>query len=221
MSRYNYRQMYSWDCRIAYLAGLMASDGCLINDGRHLAIVSKDIEIINNVQQILGTNLGVAIKTGGFGSQAFHFQFSNVSLYDFLLKAGITPTKSKTIGAINVPDTMYADFLRGYFDGDGTVYGYQDKRWVQSFMYYTGFVSASRTLLLWLQLKNIQLAGTTPGVIKPQARAATLTYAKCDSRKLFAFMYKDKDCLKLTRKYDKFVDFLTSDPYNTDDARVL
>lgn len=156
----------------------------------------------------------VGTKIGGYsGTSAFNLQFGNVAFYDFLLLAGLTPAKSKTIGSINVPDMYYVDFLRGYFDGDGTVWGYWDPRWRSSLMYYTGYVSASLTFIQWLQHKNQQLIGTTAGVIKPSPRAYTLTYAKANSQQLFSAMYYAPGLPKLSRKYDKFIAFLEADPY--------
>jgi hypothetical protein len=223
MSRYSYKKHYEWSPDIAYLTGLFASDGCLVNNGRHLNITSKDMEIISYVQRVLDFSVKVPMKFSSYNGSAYHLQFSNVALYDFLLLAGLTPAKSKTIGPICVPDDFFVDFLRGYFDGDGTVYGYWDKRWPNSLMYYTGYTSASPAFMQWLQQMNQRLIGTTVGKIKPGGRAMTLTYAKADSKKLFVAMYHDQKIPKLTRKYDKFVAFLRADPYASKElsARVL
>jgi hypothetical protein len=150
-------------------------------------------------------------------------QFSDVSLYDFLQSIGLTPAKSKTIGELKVPDEFYADFLRGYFDGDGTVYAYWDKRWVNSLMYYCCYAGASMPLLEWLRVTNSRLAGVGKGSIRTGSRAFALGYAKSDSRLLFQYMYKIDGSPRLSRKYIKFYKFLTLDPYGiiTPDARVL
>jgi hypothetical protein len=62
MSRYSYKKSYVWGSDIAYVVGLFASDGCLINNGRHLNITSKDAEIIDNVLRILNKNVKVSLK---------------------------------------------------------------------------------------------------------------------------------------------------------------
>jgi len=142
--------------------GLIASDGCLSKDCRHIALVSKDKEIIDHSQKILDAHHKVTTKMGGFQTEAFQLQFSDVALYDFLLAAGLTPAKSKTIPALDVPDAYYPDFLRGYFDGDGTVYGYRDIRWKNSYMYYSAFTGASPSFLDWLRAQNSRLALTIP-----------------------------------------------------------
>ncbi len=215
MARYTYKKIYSWTPDIAYLVGLIASDGCLINNGRHLNITSKDKEIIDNVQEILKMDVKVPFKGGMFAGLAYHLQFSNVAFYDFLLSIGLTPAKSKTMGALKVPNAMYADFLRGYFDGDGSVHGYWDVRWKNSLMFYSDFNSASLEFLYWLQDMNMQLIGVSQGSINTSARVSTLQYAKADSRKVFQFMYYSPRLPVLTRKKNKYMNFFTQDPYVT------
>ena len=213
MRRYAYKRTYQWSAALAYVLGLFASDGCLANNGRHLILTSKDYELIQYTQDILDVHTKVRLKTGQFDTQAYHFQYSDVALYDFMSTFGITPAKSKTIDKISVPDELYADFLRGYFDGDGTVYGYQDTRWPNSYMYYCEFISASPKFLLWLQSMNQRLTGASPGSIRSGTRAQVLSYAKRDSRKLFDAMYAECDTPRLLRKYTKLRDFIESDPY--------
>ena len=213
MRRHVYKKVYVWNPQIAYLAGLIASDGCLSNNGRHLNVTSKDIEILENVQRILDLKVKIGVKRNGFGGFGNFVQFGDVALYDFLLNAGITPAKSKTILKVDVPNQFYGDFLRGLFDGDGTVYGFWDPRWRSSLMYYTGFISASNSFLRWLSITNSEIIGTSPGKIKQNNRAQTLTYAKKDSQKLFNAMYADLNAPCLSRKRDKFIDFLKLDPY--------
>lgn len=213
MSRYKYKKLYIWDNSLAYLTGLITADGCLINNNRHINVTSKDFEVIDIVQGILNINVKVSMKRNGYGGLSHHLQFSNVALYDFLLDTGLTPAKSKTMSQLVIPAAYYADFLRGYFDGDGTVYGYWDTRWKNSLMYYCGFTSASPAFLEWLSNMNERLIGTTPGKIKQNRGAQTLTYAKRDSQKLFQFMYYSFELPKLSRKYNKFIDFIERDPY--------
>jgi hypothetical protein len=211
--RYKYKKLYAWNSQISYLAGLIAADGCLQRNGRHINVTSMDIEILEYVKSILNLSVKIGLKPNGFGGYGYQVQFGDVALYDFLLNAGITPAKSKTILKVDVPDEFYRDFLRGLFDGDGTIYGFWDPRWQNSLMYYTEFTSASIRFLNWLHIKNAQLAGVTKGRIKPGARALSLSYAKADSQRLFRFMYHENNLPTLSRKQIKFVDFIRLDPY--------
>lgn len=213
MRRYKSTKFYEWGDDIAYLAGLIASDGCMFNDYRHINLTSKDRELIDTTLAILGLNVKVSMKLSQYGSLGYNLTFSNVALYDFFFNAGIEPAKSKTISRVLVPDEFYSSFLRGYFDGDGSIYGFWDMRWKNSLMFYTEYASASDIFLLWLQEQNRRLAGTGNGRIKHSPKVRALSYAKADSRLLFKFMYGDGSGPRLTRKYEKFIDFLEMDPY--------
>jgi hypothetical protein len=206
--RYAYKKQYLWSSDIAYIVGLFASDGCLINDGRHLNITSKDIEIIDYVQQVLDVRAKATTKTGGFNTTAYHLSFGDVAFYDFLVKVGLTPAKSKTLGVLKIPDTYYFDFLRGEFDGDGCIRGFQDIRWADSHMFYIEFASASPAFMTYLQANNTRLAGTTSGSIHPDTRVAKLSYAKLDSIKLTAAMFHGGGVPSLSRKRTKLFGFI-------------
>lgn len=153
----------------------MASDGCLQSDGRHLDLTSIDITQLNNFSKALDRDFVIGRKKNKSLMDAYRIQFSDVGYYDFLLSIGLTPAKSKTMPALEVPDQYYPHFLRGLFDGDGTVYGYWDSRWVNSLMYYCCYTSASRPFLDWLCIMNTKLAGTSKGSVLINTGAYSLT----------------------------------------------
>lgn len=209
--RYVHRKSYFWSSELAYCVGLIASDGSLSKDGRHIDFTSKDIELINTYRSILFPMAAVGHKKNGRGMLAFRVQVSDTGLYDFLLQVGLTPNKSKTIAALNVPEEWYADFLRGYFDGDGTTYNYIDKRWKSSFMYYIELASASQAFLLWMRSRNMARVGVGAGYLRPATvgtRVAALVYAKRDTNLLYDFMYYKSDLPCLQRKRTKLLNAL-------------
>lgn len=214
MSRYTTRNSYSWSGEIAYLTGLIAADGCLYGDKRHINLTSKDYESLDNLNNILGKDYRIVQKVGGYGTTAHQINFSNTAFYDFLETVGLHSAKSKTIKTLDVPDKYYADFLRGYFDGDGTIYGYEEKRWQNSFVYYSSFASGSYNFLIWLQANNTRQFGMGPGRLHKGVNVMNLTYAKRDSRLLFESMYHCNTTHKLNRKYDRWIAFFDRDRYS-------
>lgn len=223
--RYRQKRSYSWSDSIAYSVGLIASDGCLYKDGRHIDLTSNDTQQLLNFSKSIGRDdLKITKKFNGIGMNSYRLQFSDVAYYDFLIRAGITPAKSKTISIINVPDQHYSHFLRGVFDGDGSCYAYIDKRWKNSYMFYITFCSASEEFIRYIRAKNSFIAGTSPGALRFAKRAWTLFYAKADSKKIFDCMYKDVSDLRLNRKYYKLVSFIQKDSTDIivgDNARVV
>jgi hypothetical protein len=143
-----------WSPDFAYAIGLLATDGNLSPDGRHINFTSKDLEQALNFNKALGIDVHIGRKAGSVGGEKKYYvvQFSDVLFYDFLISIGITPAKSKTLGEVNVPPELFFHFLRGCFDGDGCSYSYWDKRWKSSFMFYVGFCSASLFHLSWIQI---------------------------------------------------------------------
>lgn len=122
--------------------------------------------------------------------------------YRFLEKIGLMKRKSKIIAKICVPDKYFTDFLRGLFDGDGSFYSYFDPRWKSSFMFYTVFCSASPKHIMWLRDK-IQNSFGIKGHISKSPSYQQLKYAKSESLILIKHLYKNKDGLRLERKYLK------------------
>ena len=48
-------------------------------------------------------------------------EHKDTRLYGWFQAIGLTPRKSLTLGAIDVPDEFLAPLVRGFLDGDGSV----------------------------------------------------------------------------------------------------
>src|SRR3989344_1435130 len=203
------RREVVWSPELAYAVGLIASDGCLSSDGRHLFFVSKDSEQIENFKKCLGLEVKTGIHRAGarMKNRTYHrVQWGDVVLYAFLLDIGLMPNKSKILGALAVPDEYFFDFLRGSFDGDGSFYSYFDPRWKSSFMYYLNFTSASPIHIDWLRETLHRLLGVRGHISKmggPNASRsliANLRYAKQESLVVMNAMYSTPCSIHLSRK---------------------
>ncbi len=204
----NRKQKIKWSSKIAYTVGLMATDGCLSPDGRHLELTSKDIQLLEVFKKCLGLKNKIGLKTSGFSEKKYpRIQFGDSVFYKWLLGLGLTPHKSRTIGELKIPNKYFLDFLRGVFDGDGSCYGYWDPRWKSSFMFYISFSSGSLSFLEWLREKLRELTKIN-GHIKTGKRSWQLCYAKTESKILFKKMYYRKKLLFLKRKYEKLKKFI-------------
>ncbi len=208
------RREVIWSPELAYAIGLIATDGCLSNDGRHLFFVSKDIQQIKNIKKCLGLKVKIGVHKAGIRMKNRNYhrvQWGDIFLYNFLLKIGLTPNKSKTIGALVVPDKYFFDFLRGNFDGDGSFYSYFDPRWESSFMYYISFTSASVLYVEWLQktLNNLlKVDGHITKVRINEEKCSpiyNLRFAKRESLIVMNAMYSTRCEVCLSRKRLKIV----------------
>jgi hypothetical protein len=199
-----------WTSDLAYIVGLITTDGCLSKDGRHLDFTSKDLEQVQNFARILNLKNKVSLKKSSYNPEGVYYriQFGNVILYRFLLKIGLMPNKSKTVGALKIPDTYYGDFLRGHLDGDGCTYSLWDSKWKNSFRLYLIFFSASKIHLEWIQFK-IQSLYLLKGRLRYKGKSTyELKYAKKSTIQLLSRMYYKSDLSYLKRKYSKIMSAL-------------
>lgn len=198
------RESIQWTEDFAYAIGLIATDGNLSSDGRHLTLVSKDREQIENIQRCLALEAQIGMHDAGMagrGRAYFRVQWGDVTLYRFLVSIGLTERKSLSIGEVLVPDLYFFDFLRGCFDGDGSFYSYRDPRW-NSFMFYTSFLSASVAHIRWLQETIFRLAGVRGYVVTSGQGndLHSLRYAKRESLVLLGRVYSRPGQTCLSRK---------------------
>lgn len=195
----------TWRPELAYAVGLIAADGSLSINGRHINFTSKDLDLIKTFQKCLGLeDIKIGKKQSGYGGDNTYYQvqFGDVLFYRFLTDIGLHSNKAKTIAVVEVPDALFFDFLRGEWDGDGTIYRSVDKRWKDSQIVSIGFTSASRPYLEWLQLKTTTFISTT-GFITPVNRSYQLRYARKDSKKIFDAMFYKSRLPHLERKFAK------------------
>ena len=138
-----------------YLVGLIATDGCLSSDGRHVEITSNDPAFLTALRDVLQLRCRVTEKFGGLG-RGFHLQITSTMLYKRLMALGLTPRKSLTIGPLRVPDRRFRDFLRGVIDGDGNI-----RRWIHPTngreQWALRIYSASKPFVAWLQKTSRRL----------------------------------------------------------------
>lgn len=208
-----------WSENFAYAIGLIVSDGCVSNDGRHISFVSVDEEQIHNYLVALDIFVRHGINHSSYKNMtAYRIQFSDTNFWKFLNSIGIGPAKSKTLEAIKIPDIFFFDFLRGLFDGDGCIYSYWDKRWKSSFMFYITFVSASKVFIDWIR-SNIEQYLDIKGHISVNKKQDfwQLRYAKKEGVILIKEMYKNKNSVCLNRKklkIDKILGTMSSTSAN-------
>src|ERR1051326_5173088 len=192
----------TWSPELAYATGLIATDGCLSNDGRHIDLTSKDTEQLRNFMHCIGRKIKIRSKKSSFALKGItHVQFGDVMLYKFFLEIGLTPRKTKTMHRLAVPEKYFFDFLRGHHDGDGSFYSYFDPRWPSSFMFYLQFISASRLHIEWIREELRELLGVEGHVTNSKKSCVIqLKYAKTESLKILQRMYPRPDVMCLSRK---------------------
>lgn len=110
----------------AYWLGFMGADGyiCSRYNGVGLSLASKDVEHVKKYAKFLGCESNVKFhnndKTG-----AYSCNVANAHLKSTLIKYGFTPNKSFDFKfpdeSIFKTKDLIRHFIRGYFDGDGSI----------------------------------------------------------------------------------------------------
>jgi hypothetical protein len=192
-----------WSPEFAYAIGLLATDGNLSPDGRHINFTSKDSDLVFLFKKCLGLSNKIGRKARGSSKEKKYYviQFGDVNFYEFLLSVGLLPNKSKILAALDIPNKYFFDFLRGHLDGDGSFHSYFDPRWRSSYMFYTIFMSASKKHIEWLR-EGIESKIKIRGHVSKSATDSTfkLKYAKNESLKLLPRLYYNKKAICLPRK---------------------
>ncbi|MBU2219848.1 hypothetical protein KJ665_01765, partial [Patescibacteria group bacterium] len=82
-----------WSPKFAYAIGLIATDGNLSSDGRHIVFTSKDADLIDNFQKSLEINYHIGKKSSGSQREKKYFviQIGSILFYKFLLSIGLMP----------------------------------------------------------------------------------------------------------------------------------
>ena len=126
---------------------------------------------------------------------------------------GLTPAKSLTLGAIDVPEPFLLPVVRGLLDGDGSVVNFvhaPTKRRYPSYRYerlMAQFNSASRAHLEWLRERLEPHLGTR-GYLEvtppkpPRHEFCVLRYGKYASIELFTRLYPNETVPRLARKWE-------------------
>lgn len=154
-----------WSDEMAYVVGLTATDGCLLTGRRAVNFKSMDRELVALYLRLLGRTNQIVTERTRTGGVAYHTQFSDAEWYEWLRSVGLSPRKSLTLGAIDVPDAYLVPTLRGLLDGDGSILNkvYRADTSQRNDYYWeyllTRFHSASRLHLEWIAARVAALIG--------------------------------------------------------------
>lgn len=200
-----------WSPQMVYLLGYIAADGAVTIGKRgncYLEVQSIDKELPLMLKRAMGAGHKVAVVNRSRTRHLiYRLQIGSKEMVKDLAEVGIFPKKARRLILPVIPKQYFADFVRGYFDGDGNVNFTLVKRYDRlsyNKHLHTVFTSCSKKMInaLFIRLKEeIKMMG---GSKHFAGGAFRLLYAGHDSTKLFHFMYRSRRSLFLKRKYRYF-----------------
>lgn len=204
---------FKWNSNLAYAIGLIATDGNLSKDKRHILFTTTDRQLANTFKACLGIKNKIMIMPpSGFGrKRTYRINFGNVKFYQWLQRIGLMPKKTMLMGKLEIPDKYFVDFLRGHLDGDGSVFTYTDRYMKykgKTYTYhrlYTKFISTNFNQINWIReeiKERLNMAGSLTRYLKTNRGFPIwqLRFAKKDSLKLLSWIYYKPNLPCLNRK---------------------
>ncbi len=214
----------AWTPKMAYVLGYIYSDGT-IEDVRkssrtcYLAITSIDYDILSKIRETLSSNHNLYINKQHITifpgnrkylcKQSYTLRIGSKSLFDDLVKLGLTPRKSLTLKFPKIPIKLLKYFVRGYFDGDGCVMVSIAKGRKMSSI-TTTFTCGNSMFLEDLSYLLNRFTTSRIKNIFNNTHAYQLNYRKYDSLKILDFIYSNLSKAPfLARKYNIYETYKT------------
>lgn len=196
---------------MAYILGLLAADGYVALDENKIAIQlrSYDAEVLFKIQKELRSERPVKIYTDSKNIEYAKLSFWSKAIKDDLSVYNIIPQKTFKLKPPLFLDKQYwISFIRGYFDGDGSVF--LSGRNVPSF----SIIGASKEMIVWIREVLVNMYGIHNNQLYTEtSNNGTIIYKtvyygdKC--KQIYDILYV-KNSLFLQRKYDKFTSLLNN-----------
>ena len=194
-----------WTPKMAYVLGFWFADGYMRKEKSYrITFSSKDEEILLQIRNAMKSTHPIRIDR----EEYYHISLCSKHLYEALVKLGGHRKKSKTISFPSIPNILLRDFIRGYFDGDGSVFfvNYlRTKDGKRTRELRTNFTSGSKGFLQKLMMvlnREISLPQNKKLGVFNGGSSLKLGYAMKDSDALLHYMYYDKFPIGLKRKAD-------------------
>lgn len=183
----------------AYLLGWIASDGHLAKTTVVIQINKKDAQILTTMRNLLTDSLPITSSRIDMVSLSINSLQLRNAVANHLNVSGTK--KSYTVQMPELSDQLMWHFLRGYFDGDGSIRSINERKYKSDL--YCSIASKSdgfrESLCNFLSSNNIKSWNYGRGSVNMWSDHAY---------KFISMMYSNSSSdLRLDRKYDRFMEW--------------
>ena len=192
----------------AYWLGFLYADGGITVGKRsknlEITLGEKDKNHLTKFVQAIQGNMPIAekiVKLKGKEYKSYRVTVCSSKLCEDLIKLGCTPNKSLTLTfPQNLEPNLYAPFIRGYLDGDGTI---STRCRISICGTYEFLNSLQQHLILELDVTEVRILS--------DKRAKHYQYERvgANALKIMDYLYSEAE-VYLDRKYDKAIAYLNS-----------
>ena len=188
---------------MAYLLGFLASDGTIRKNDNSVKIglSSVDRDFLLTIKKEIGYQGELTDYITSNGFSVSELRFTSKQIKADLAKYNIVPNKTFIYTfPKNLKREYWIDFIRGYFDGDGSVSTASSEaiRW----QVYSANPDVLNTIVDFF-FEEYEIPKVNLQWQEKVHRLYYIQYSTTATRKIFQILYTP-NCLKLPRKYEKF-----------------
>ncbi len=187
-----------------YTLGLIWSDGNLNKEKDKITFCFKDKDFVEFLyKKICDTEKHKVYEFNKQDFKSYGFINTNKDFIEKCIKLGLVPNKSKVINFPKIPENYYYSFIRGIFDGDGSVYIHN--RYKNTNYLGVSILSANKDFLIPLQ--EILVKNDIECNLLKEWRGSVYVikiYKKQSIKNFYNFIYKNTENF-LPRKKQVFI----------------
>lgn len=195
----------------AYITGILHSDGCITSTTKQVRIKLTDLELMREINSKIYKDRPLYTDSStkeGHKKNAL-LVITHSQIYADVQKHGCCLDKTYNLEfPTTISDKLMGDYLRGFFDGDGSIYIYEKKSYRPATVKIVATRKWAEGLIEWLHSENIKAAIYDD---KRHDNRITGLYV-CnvpDLIKFYNLIYEDLDSqIFLKRKYDAYTEYV-------------
>lgn len=194
----------------AYFLGFLYADGCVQTKNSaytvSLKLKSNDQVIIEKFRDIMSPSSPIKISNSKYS----YFRINQKEICEQLISHGCVPNKSLILEfPVTIPKELIKHFLRGYSDGDGTIYKnhFKNKKTINTIW---KIISTKQFCNQVAKILKEELdINCSQSLSRPQTNKITTTLSVSGNLqviKVLDWLYQDAT-IYLSRKYEKYLEF--------------
>jgi DNA-binding transcriptional regulator WhiA len=194
------------NANMAYIMGFLAADGNVSKNGNRIQsqLSIKDKSHLEKIQAEIGGCEVYEYLSNGYKSCGWHCYSAQIK--NDLISYGIIPNKTGTLSMPkNLKKIYWKDFIRGYFDGDGSIHK-------DGSGFRVDITCANQELLDDINSFFVENNIKSSNIMKDHNNVY-IRYRSQASIDIYNLLYYD-NCLCLDRKKNKFLE-LMKEKYNS------
>lgn len=192
----------------AYWLGFLYADGCVHSGNNEISVNITDQEHVIKFKNFLGAKNHRITETKDTrwenAKPLYQFSIKDTQIHSDLIHWGCIPNKTLALEKIpNIPRDYISHFIRGYFDGDGSLHYLQNTN-----NYRISFTSGSKKFLEDIQ-KELDVTNLSLGHSNNTNTYQLQISGRRQVERILNYIYQDSnENIRLNRKYDSYLDCL-------------